>query len=92
MADLTWTWLYTRGRESIRVVADDAHVVVYGPGTNEHSQPCTGEDDALLQQKLIEQRLILGGWTLDRLITDRRSGRERREDDARPPTERRRQS
>jgi hypothetical protein len=90
MPDPTWTWLYTRGRESIRVVADATQVVVYGPGAHEQSQPCDGEDDALLRQKLIEQRLILGGWTLDRLITDRRSGRERREDDARPATERRR--
>ncbi len=89
MAEQTWTWLYTRGKESIRIVADDQQLVVYGPGVDERAQPVDGEDDALLQHTLIEQRLILGGWTLDRLITERRSGRERR-DDVRPSQERRR--
>ena len=90
MSDLTWIWLYTRGRESVRIVADAERLVVHGPGESERSQACDGEDDALFQQRLIEQRMILGGWTLDRLITDRRSKRERRDDDRPTTAERRR--
>ena len=89
MSDTSWTWLYTRGRESVRIVATATELVVYGPGESERSQSCVDEEDALGQQRLIEQRMILGGWTLDRLITDRRSGRERRDDD-RAGSERRR--
>jgi hypothetical protein len=79
MSDSISIWLYTRARESIRVVVDGTKVVVFGPGDDETTQVCDTEDEALVQQKLIEQRLILRGWTFDRLITERRSGRDRRD-------------
>ena len=88
ISDVTWNWLYTRGRESVRIVVEGAHLSVFGPGTEERSETYDSEDEALFQQKLLEQRLILRGWGLDRLITDRRSGQERR--DGSRGTERRR--
>lgn len=65
-------WLYVRGSESIRIVLDGTSLAVYGPGTR-FSHSNFGESmDATLYQAEVEQSLVLDGWTLEQLTTERR--------------------
>ena len=71
-ATTTRAWLFVRGPESIRIVIDGMSVAVYGPGTRVSHSHFGEEIDAALHQAAVEQSLVLDGWTLERLTTERR--------------------
>ena len=71
-ATTTRAWLYVRGVESIRVVIDGASVVIYGPGGRFSHSRFGEEMDAALHQADVEHSLVLDGWTLEQLTTERR--------------------
>lgn len=73
-ASTTRAWLFVRGPESIRIVIDGTSVAVYGPGTRVSQSDFGEEMDAALHQAAVEQSLVLDGWTLERLTTERRVG------------------
>ena len=57
---------------------------VYGPGTLVTRRTFSEAMDAALHQADVEQALILNGWTLERLITERRSADREAPTTARP--------
>ena len=65
-------WLYVRGAESIRIVLDGTSLAVYGPGSRFNHTNFGEFMDATLHQASIEQSLVLDGWTLEQLTTERR--------------------
>jgi len=71
-------WLYVRGNESIRIVVEDGSIDIAGPGAQRRRHECADDCDALLEHSALEQQLVRDGWSLERMITERRSGRERR--------------
>jgi hypothetical protein len=71
----TRAWLYVRGPESVRILIDGTSVGVYGPGNRVSHCTFSEEMDATLHQADVEQALILDGWTLEQLTTERRVGR-----------------
>ena len=66
-------WLYVRGPESVRVVLDGTDVAIYGPGTRVSHSRFDYAIDAALHQATVEQSLVLDGWTLEALTTERRA-------------------
>ena len=72
-ATTTRAWLYVKGPESIRIVIDGVSVAVYGPGPRFNHSHFGEEIDATLHQAAVEQSLVLDGWTLEQLTTERRS-------------------
>jgi hypothetical protein len=66
-------WLFVRGPESVRIVIEGASVGVYGPGTQVSRRSFGAEMDATLHQADVEQGLVMEGWTLEQLTTERRS-------------------
>ena len=62
-----------RGPESVRIVSDGAIVAVYGPGSRFSHSRFREELDAALHQAAVEHALVLDGWTLEQLTTERRS-------------------
>lgn len=71
-ATTTRAWLFVRGPESVRIVIDGASVAVYGPGPRFSQSHFREEMDATLHQADVEQSLVLDGWTLEQLTTERR--------------------
>jgi hypothetical protein len=69
---ITRAWLFVRGPESIRIVIDGTSVGVYGPGERFSHSTFTEALDATLHQAAVEQTLVLDGWTLEQLTTERR--------------------
>jgi hypothetical protein len=69
----TRAWLYVRGPESVRILIDGTSVGVYGPGNRISHCTFSEEMDATLHQADVEQALILDGWTLEQLTTERRA-------------------
>ena len=69
----TRAWLFVRGPESVRIVIDGTGVGVYGPGGRFRKAIFPEELDATLHQAVVEQALVLDGWTLEQLTTERRS-------------------
>jgi hypothetical protein len=70
----TRAWLYVRGPESVRILIDGTSVDVHGPGNRVSRSTFSEEMDATLHQADLEQALVLGGWTLEQLTTERRAG------------------
>ena len=59
----------------MRMVIDGPSILVYGPGAR-YSHCRFGEAlDATLHQAALEQHLVLDGWTLEQLTTERRTER-----------------
>ena len=75
MSATTRAWLYVRGPESVRILIDGTSVGVYGPGNRVSHCTFSEEMDATLHQADVEQALILDGWTLEQLTTERRAAR-----------------
>ena len=73
MSPSTRAWLFVRGPESVRIVIDGTGVGIYGPGEHFRHATFPEELDATLHQAALEQELVLDGWTLERLTTERRS-------------------
>jgi hypothetical protein len=73
LSDTTRAWLYVRGPESVRILIDGTSVGVYGPGDRVSHCTFSEEMDATLHQADVEQALILDGWTLEQLTTERRA-------------------
>jgi hypothetical protein len=65
--------LFVRGSESVRIVSDGVSVAVYGPGSRFRQSRFGEELDAALHQAEVEHALVLNGWTLEQLTTERRS-------------------
>lgn len=57
----------------MRVVIDGTDVAVYGPGTRVSHSRFDYPMDAALHQASVEQSLVLDGWTLEALTTERRA-------------------
>lgn len=72
MSATTKVWLFVRGRESVRIVIDGTTVAVYGPGSRFSHSRFGEELDAALHQAAVEQTLVLDGWSLEDLTTERR--------------------
>jgi hypothetical protein len=53
-------------------------LTVYGPGASVHRDEYTDAAAAILEHSILEQELVRDGWSLERMTTERRSGRERR--------------
>jgi hypothetical protein len=66
-------WHYVRGRDSVRIVIDGSEVMVYGPADRSSCSRFTAELDATLHQAAVEQALVLDGWTLEQMTTERRA-------------------
>jgi hypothetical protein len=66
--------LFVRGSESVRIVSDGKIVAVYGPAAQFSQLRFREELDAAVHQAAVEQELVLNGWTLEQLTTERRSG------------------
>jgi hypothetical protein len=66
--------LFVRGPESVRIVSDGEIVAVYGPGARFSQSRFREELDAAVHQAAVEHELVLDGWTLEGLTTERRSG------------------
>lgn len=73
MSVTTRAWLNVRGPDSVRIVLEGVAVEVYGPGTLVHRRTFGEAIDATLHQADVEQSLVLNGWTLEQLTTERRS-------------------
>ena len=73
MSHHTRAWLFVRGPESVRIVIDGTGMGVYGPGGRFRQSVFPEELDAALHQATLEQELVLDGWTLEQLTTERRS-------------------
>ena len=74
----TRAWLYVRGPESVRILIDGTAVGIYGPGNRVSHCTFSEEMDATLHQADVEQGLILDGWTLEQLTTERRAAQHQR--------------
>ena len=57
----------------MRIVIEGASVDVYGPGTLVSRRTFGAEMDATLHQADVEQGLVMNGWTLEQLTTERRA-------------------
>jgi hypothetical protein len=57
----------------VRIVIEGASVEVYGPGTVVSRRTFGADMDATLHQADVEQGLVMDGWTLEQLTTERRS-------------------
>jgi hypothetical protein len=70
------TWLFTRGRESVRLEVRDAsegvELLVCGPGLKRETYTFADTLALLVQQAEIERRLVALGFFLEQFITDRR--------------------
>jgi hypothetical protein len=69
----TRAWLFVRGSESVRIVIEGTSVGVYGPGTLVRHCTFAAAMEATLHQADIERGLVMEGWTLEQLTTERRS-------------------
>ena len=69
-------WLFTRGRESVRLEvrdsADGVELLVCGPGVKRETYTFADTLALLVQQAEIERRLVGLGFFLEQFITDRR--------------------
>ena len=81
----TRAWLFVRGPESVRIVIDGCSCAVYGPGPRFSHSRFGEEMDATLHQAAVEQSLVVNGWTLEQLTTERRVAIQKTP----PPVERR---
>ena len=73
VSSTTQEWLFVRRRESVRIVIDGTTMTVYGPGTRFSHSRFSEALDATLHQAAVEQALVLDGWTLEQLTTERRA-------------------
>ena len=73
MSPTTRAWLFVRGQDSVRILLDGRSVGVYGPGDRVSHSTFPEEMDATLHQADVEQALVLAGWTLEELTTERRA-------------------
>jgi hypothetical protein len=70
------TWLYSRGRESVRIVVREQgsalSLLVQGPGPRRRVIEC-GDRWSLIERQIAEEaRLLALGYTLERFTSDRR--------------------
>jgi hypothetical protein len=73
------SWLFVRGRESIRVVlSDEWMLLVSGPGSKRWSYTFKSDEERTEFQRSLEGRLRVQGWVLEGYETERRLGGERR--------------
>jgi hypothetical protein len=70
-------WLFTRGRESVRLHAEAGTTVcltIAGPGSARSTKRFLDLSALLSYQSGYERRLVLQGFALERFIDDRRHG------------------
>lgn len=71
-------WLYIKGEESVRVVLEASSLLVYGPGPRFACSRFPDAMGAMLHHAQLQRELLANGFTHEPLVTDRRSGRDRR--------------
>jgi hypothetical protein len=72
-------WLFTRGRESVRLEAEAGtavRLIIAGPGTARSTKDFRDLSALFSYQASYERRLVLQGFALERFIDERR-GRKR---------------
>lgn len=77
-------WLFTRGMYSVRIIrasirADRMNLVIEGPGPPATTHEFDDVMSCMRYQADVERHLVADGYTLARLVTERRSGHDRRE-------------
>ena len=69
-------WLFTRGRDSVRVevmaLARGVRLVVKGPGSKRESYDFDDMRELARQQETVEEQLAARGFALERFVTERR--------------------
>ena len=78
MPNSTRAWLYVRGTRSIRIVMDKGSLAIHGPGPLVRRQQFPDSVGATLEHTQLEQQLVVEGWSLEQMVTERRSGHDRR--------------
>jgi hypothetical protein len=73
LSDTTRAWLFVRGVESVRIVSDGTSISVYGPGDRFSQSTFSEQLGAALHQAALESALVMEGWSLEQLTTERRS-------------------
>src|SRR5262245_30055219 len=75
-------WLFTRGQQSIRIVRAVAGAClllsVHGPGPAMDTRVFDDVISCMRYQADIERHLVTDGFSLERFLSDRRSGADRR--------------
>jgi hypothetical protein len=75
-------WLFTRGHQSIRIVRAVAGAClllsVHGPGSNIDTRTFDDVISCMRYQADIERHLVTDGFSLERFLSDRRNGADRR--------------
>ena len=62
----------------MRIVIDGTSVSVYGPGALVRTRTFAAEMEATLHQADVERGLVMEGWSLEQLTTERRSAESER--------------
>ena len=71
-------WLFTRGRESVRIEAEagpTVRLVIAGPGSARSTKDFRDLSALFSYQATYERRLVLQGFALERFIDERRRGK-----------------
>lgn len=71
-------WLYVRGNESVRVVLETSSLLVYGPGPRFSCSRFADPTGAMLHHAQLQRQLLADRFTHEPMLSDRRSGRDRR--------------
>jgi hypothetical protein len=75
-------WLFTRGRESVRIIRASAtsrmFLHVYGPDSQINSQIFDDVICCMRYQADVERQLVGRGFSLERFVSERRTGFDRR--------------
>lgn len=66
-------WLYVLGEQSVYVMREPLHVLIYGPGVVQHTQRLQDETSADAFTDWLGEFLTSSGWRLHAVV-DRRAG------------------
>jgi hypothetical protein len=85
LAAVETAWLFTRARESVRIVraaalTGEVHLHIHGPGEARQSHTFHDVMECMQYQADYERRLVAQGFNLERFTSERRSVERR------PPT------
>ena len=82
LAAVREAWLFTRGQMSVRIVRASTKsrmfLYVFGPDTELDMQEFADVLGCMKYQAELERRLVGEGFSLDRFMSERRSGADRR--------------
>src|SRR5438874_11947296 len=82
LAAVREAWLFTRGQKSVRIVRASTRslmfLYVFGPDTELETQEFADVLGCMRYQAELERRLVGEGFSLERFMSERRNGTERR--------------